>query len=196
MCMLKGHTTLWVINTWQCCCLAWGNVAEGTALKPWDWLGCLGPCHLISVWNAIHSELPEPSGSSGSQEGLWGHKYICDSQKEKKKSVFTFEYFLYFTLVFKAHRRSHRSRCCDPAPGAGTRSRAPLTGGSTISHSSADGPVCSGTQTHRVWAIFHTKMSIVLFDYDVTNWSFANYFAVQMHSLWLTQSEAKTLQRD
>lgn len=85
MCMLKGHTTLWVINTWQCCCLAWGNVAEGTALKPWDWLGCLGPCHLISVWNAIHSELPEPPSSSGSQESLWGHKYICDSQKEKKK---------------------------------------------------------------------------------------------------------------
>ena len=41
---------------------------------------------------------------------------------------------------------SHRSHCCDPAPGAGTQSRAPLTGGSTISHSSADGPVYSATQ--------------------------------------------------
>lgn len=82
MCMLKGHTTFWVINTWQCCCLAWRNVAEGTALKPWDWLGCLGHCHLISVWNAIHSELPEPSCSLGSPAGWWGHKYICDSQEK------------------------------------------------------------------------------------------------------------------
>lgn len=45
--------------------------------------------------------------------------------------------------------RSHRSHCCDPAPGAGTRSRAPPTGGSTISHSSADGPVYSETQRER-----------------------------------------------
>lgn len=42
-------------------------------------------------------------------------------------------------------RQPHRSRCCDPAPGAGRRSRAPLTGGSTTSHSSADGPVYSAT---------------------------------------------------
>lgn len=43
-------------------------------------------------------------------------------------------------------QQPHRSHCCDPAPGAGRQSRAPLTGGSTISHSSADGPVYSVTQ--------------------------------------------------
>lgn len=70
---------------------------------------------------------------------------------------------IYFLLVctVKMHmcgcvstnkRQSHRSHCCDPAPGAGRQSRAPLTGGSTISHSSADGPVYSATQrdTERV----------------------------------------------
>lgn len=46
-------------------------------------------------------------------------------------------------------RQPHRSHCCDPAPGAGRQSRAPLTGGSTISHSSADGPVYSVTQRDR-----------------------------------------------
>lgn len=46
-------------------------------------------------------------------------------------------------------RQPHRSHCCDPVPGAGRQSRAPLTGGSTISHSSADGPVYSTRQRHR-----------------------------------------------
>lgn len=49
----------------------------------------------------------------------------------------------------KKKKQSHRSHCCDPVPGVGTRSRAPLTGGSTISHSLADGPVYSATQRRR-----------------------------------------------
>lgn len=31
VCVLNGHMTLRVINTWQCCCLAWRSVTQGTA---------------------------------------------------------------------------------------------------------------------------------------------------------------------
>lgn len=55
-------------------------------------------------------------------------------------------YFLCVCVYTANTRQSHRSHCCDPVPGAGRQSRAPLTGGSTISHSSADGPVYSATQ--------------------------------------------------
>lgn len=80
--------------------------------------------------------------------------------------------------VYMHTRQSHRSHCCDPAPGAGRQSRAPLTGGSTISHSSADGPVYSGTEKGRAseqqaegkkdFTLGQTE--IIMFDYDVTNW--------------------------
>lgn len=72
---------------------------------------------------------------------------VCAGEKlsvTEQVSVFT---FCVCVCVCTANtRQSHRSHCCDPVPGAGRQSRAPLTGGSTISHSSADGPVYSATQ--------------------------------------------------
>lgn len=52
----------------------------------------------------------------------------------------------------------------DPAPGAGRQSRAPLTGGSTISHSSADGPVYSATNTQTTAeGEFHWRRADIIF---------------------------------
>lgn len=97
-------------------------------------------------------------------------------------------------------RQSHRSHCCDPVPGAGRRSRAPLTGGSTISHSSTDGPVYSATQRHTANKQVIKKKrkdptlrqaDIILFDDDVTNWSLG-----KQRGLCLTQADAKKACRD
>lgn len=75
---------------------------------------------------------------------------MCVCVCEGEKLSVTEQLSIYFLCMCIANtRQTHRSHCCDPVPGAGRRSRAPLTGGSTISHSSADGPVYSATQKYR-----------------------------------------------
>lgn len=60
--------------------------------------------------------------------------------------------------------RAKLTQWIDPAPGAGRQSRAPLTGGSTISHSSADGPVYSATNTQTTAeGEFHWRRADIIF---------------------------------
>lgn len=127
----------------------------GTALEPRDWLGRLGHRLLFEMQFTANAYTPPTPHSPGFLERCgrcvcgcvcegvlcyWGRKCIdCVSV-----CVCTVEVHMH-GCVSTNKRQPHRSRCCDPAPGAGRRSRAPLTGGSTTSHSSADGPVYSAT---------------------------------------------------
>lgn len=90
-------------------------------------------------------------------------------------------------------RASHRSHCCDPEPGAGTRSRGPLTGGSTTSHSSADGPVYSENQADTERVKRRQNIPTPSFCLITTSQTglLAKNVVVQMHRLWLTQNDAK-----
>lgn len=122
---LPGHMTLWVINTRQCCRLK-GELpreqrgATGLALLT----GTSASGFRLKCNADSYTPLP-PRHSGEMRHTLYVHMCGCVSPNK---------------------RQSHRFHCCDPAPGAGRQSRAPPTGGSTISHSSADGPVYSATQ--------------------------------------------------
>lgn len=101
----------------------------------------------------------------GTQRGE--HSQVCvfvEEEQHRKLNGFTLLHARSVHVhmcrcVETINRRPHRSHCCDPAPGAGRRSQAPLTGGSTISHSSADGPVYSATQRDTKWVSRRLKRS-------------------------------------
>jgi len=108
-------------------------------------------------------------------------------------------YLCTYVWFLKLSTNSHRSHCCDPAPGAGRQSQAPLTGGSTISHSSADGPVYS--ETHRNTERMNRRhknptcrqTDIILFDYKAINWLFGREWCCadalfRIHTDWCQKS--------
>lgn len=119
----KGHMAIRVISTPQRRRLIWRRL-------PWEQQGAHGLARLPKCYT--HSALCVPTNWGRCVYLLSGCVWECQTKKKRRRK-----------------KQSHRSHCCDPVPGVGTRSRAPLTGGSTISHSLADGPVYSATQRHR-----------------------------------------------
>lgn len=192
-CRLKGHMTLWVINTWQCCCLAWGSVTQETAQSRGIGLAARDAviCFLFEMQFTASSLYHTTAWRAGTSRcacvSLWCTHIRC---------IYFYSSCIAHTNQKRGH--AHRSHCCDPAPGAGTRSQAPLTGGSTISHSSADGPVYSAREGerelvnrrhkklphqvnrhHLVWLQRH-KLAVL-----------AERDGVQLHCLWHTQTDAR-----